>query len=78
MGSYTDSYTFTSIGAVDLKVTDAYDSGDQFAVYDNGTFIGDTSTPTLGYNVGGDADAAYASPHVCSAQDLRDLLCQTK
>ena len=40
-------FTFTSLTPVEVKVTDAFLSGDQFRIYDNAVSIGDTSSPTL-------------------------------
>ena len=43
-GSQVESpFTFTSAGAVAVKVTDAYVPGDRFQLFDNGHLIGTTS-----------------------------------
>jgi hypothetical protein len=43
-GSQVESpFTFSSAGAVAVKVTDAYVSGDRFQLFDNGQLIGTTS-----------------------------------
>lgn len=54
--------TFTFSGPGVLKVTDAFLSGDQFEVYDNGVLLGGTSAPgTSGLQIGGDFDGAFNS-----------------
>jgi hypothetical protein len=56
-------FTFLAPGAVDLKVTDAFLAGDQFSIYDNSSFIGNTSVPLgSGDDIGANADGAYADP----------------
>jgi hypothetical protein len=54
-------YTFVAgpVGAL-LFVTDLFDSGDRFDVFDFGVSIGLTSLPALGSQVGGDIAAAIA------------------
>ena len=37
------AFTFSSAGAVAVKVTDAYVSGDRFQLFDNGSLVGTTS-----------------------------------
>jgi len=81
--SFSDDFTFN--GPVTLKVTDAFLSGDQFAVYDNGVLLGDTSTPTIGDDVGGNYDAAYADSNFshgswvlgAGAHDISGLVLQS-
>lgn len=77
--SWDDDFTFTLTSSAVLKVTDAFLSGDRFLVTD--TFdvlpglpltlpIGITSKPTIGYDVGNNFDAAYASPFFSHASFL--------
>lgn len=61
-------FTFTLTESAVLRVTDAYLSGDQFEVFGNGTSLGLTSTPTLGFDLGGDYDAAFASDNFSHGQ----------
>jgi len=50
---WTDGpYTFTAPGAVILEVRDDFLVGDQFRVFDNGSLLGETSTPGPGYSEG--------------------------
>ena len=64
-------FTFTSTCNILLKVTDAYLDGDQFEVYDFGSLIGTTSTPTdSGAQIGSDADAASADARWSSGSFL--------
>jgi hypothetical protein len=44
----TPPWTLTAPSAVQLTVTDAFASGDQFEVFDNNSSIGSTSAPVLG------------------------------
>ena len=48
VGSFSDDYTYTSSSPTDILVTDSFEYGDQFAVYDNGNLLGDTSIPGTG------------------------------
>jgi PEP-CTERM motif len=62
VGSSWDS-TFTFSGPATLKVTDAFLSGDQFAVYDHGILLGNTSVPgSVGDQIGDNYDGAFADP----------------
>ena len=46
-----------------LTVTDAFNAGDRFSVYDGASFLGNTSVPTaLGDDIGDNYDAAAADP----------------
>jgi len=56
------AFTFVSDSWTDLKVTDAFGTGDQFQVYDDGVLIGTTSTPTDAPDWTDDFDVAYTSP----------------
>lgn len=60
------SFDFTLNEKSTLQITDAFRWGDAFRVYNNGTQLGETSTPTDRENVGNDYfrdfDAAFASP----------------
>ncbi|HEY0522128.1 MAG TPA: PEP-CTERM sorting domain-containing protein, partial [Stellaceae bacterium] len=59
--SWDQDFTFS--GPATLKVTDAFLSGDQFAVYDHGVLLGNTSVPgSVGDQAGADYDTAYADP----------------
>jgi len=54
-------YTFTALGSVVLKVTDAFLSGDRFEVFVNAVSAGETSAPgNVGDQIGGDFDGAFA------------------
>lgn len=59
--SWSDNFTFTLTSPALLKITDAFNSGDKFSVYNFGSFLGDTSDPTNGYQYHADYDAAFAS-----------------
>lgn len=64
--SWSDTFTFTITESALLKVTDAFNAGDQFLVtVDDGSTSTamPTSVPTgLGDNIGSDYDTAYADP----------------
>ncbi|MER2520080.1 MAG: hypothetical protein ABTQ34_05255 [Bdellovibrionales bacterium] len=59
--SWSDNFTFTLSAPAYLKVTDAFNSGDQFSVYNFAAFLGNTSVPTNGSDLGANYDAAFAS-----------------
>lgn len=66
--AWSDTFEFTLTESAVFKVTDAYLSGDQFAVYNFGSLLGLTSAPTTtGDSIGGDYDAAFADPRWSSA-----------
>lgn len=66
--SWSDTFEFTLTESARLNVTDAYLSGDQFAVYLNGNLLGNTSAPgSTGDQIGGDYDAAFADSRWSSA-----------
>lgn len=56
------AFTFVADSWTDLKVTDAFGTGDQLQIYDNGDLIGTTSAPTAAPDVTDNFDVAYASP----------------
>lgn len=59
--SWSDTFEFTLTDTAVLKVTDAYLSGDQFAVYNFGSLLGLTSVPgSTGDQIGSDYSAAFA------------------
>ena len=63
--SWSDSFTFTITESALLKVTDAFQAGDQFEVTidDGTTLVLPTSVPTgLGEQIFDDYDTAFASP----------------
>lgn len=62
VGSVSGPFDFTTSGPTVLKVTDLYIDGDQFAVYDNGSLLGDTSVPANDGAYTGDPDFAYSDP----------------
>jgi hypothetical protein len=64
VGSYDTEGAYTFTGPALLIVTDAFIVGDQFAVYDNGVLLGDTSVPNdTNPNLEVDnPNAAYANP----------------
>ena len=55
-------WTFTSVSPEILNVTDAFDSGDAFDVYDNSLIILSTPTAAGGHNCGSDPDPCFADP----------------
>jgi hypothetical protein len=59
-------WTFTAGVGVALTVTDAFETGDQFEVLDNGIPIGFTSVPDLGFDCGDDPVPCLSDPHVSS------------
>ncbi len=61
-------FTFTLTEAAVLRVTDAYNSGDQFEVFSNGNSLGLTSTPTYGHDIGADYAAAFLSENFSHGQ----------
>lgn len=65
-----EPFTFTLTEAAVLRVTDAYLSGDQFEIFSNGTSLGLTSAPTLGFDLTNDYDAAFASSNFSHGQWL--------
>lgn len=68
VGSSWDT-NFTFSGPATLRVTDAFRSGDQFAIYDNGILLGNTSVPgSTGDQIGADYDAAFADARWSSAE----------
>ncbi len=61
--SLENPFTFTLPGPGYIAVVDAYNDGDQFAVYEGATLIANTSVPVDdGTNVGGNPDQAWANP----------------
>ena len=59
--SWSDSFTFTLTSAAELRVTDAYLSGDRFMVFANGERLGRTSARhTLDDQIDDDYDAAFS------------------
>jgi hypothetical protein len=60
------AWTFTAGVGTSLTVTDAFETGDQFEVLDNGIPIGFTSVPDLGFDCGDDPVPCLADPHVSS------------
>lgn len=58
-----EPFTFTAVSAVILTVTDAFQAGDQFEIFNFGTSLGLTSAPTgFGEQIGSNYDAAAADP----------------
>lgn len=47
VGSYDGQGAFTFTGSETLNVTDCCEAGDQFAVFDNGVLLGDTSSVAI-------------------------------
>ena len=58
----TPPWTFTAPGGARLTVTDAFNSGDQFAIFDFGALIGLTSLPVGGADCGDDPIPCLANP----------------
>lgn len=68
VGSGASGQPFTLSGDATVTVVDGFADGDQFAVYDHGTLLGNTSVPVNdGTNCGGDAVACLANPKFSSA-----------
>ncbi|MEJ8568911.1 IPTL-CTERM sorting domain-containing protein [Elongatibacter sediminis] len=59
---FADDGPFTFDGSYCVYVTDAYATGDEFAVYDNGELLGNTSAVAGGDGFTGDPDVAFADP----------------
>jgi PEP-CTERM motif len=60
-------FTFTALSTVTLYVTDAFDVGDRFQVFDFGSSIGLTSVPSGGAGSGtGDPNIAFTDPSYSS------------
>jgi len=60
-GASGNPYTFTALGNVVLKVTDAFLSGDRFEVFVNAVSAGETSAPgSQGDQIGDNYDGAFA------------------
>jgi len=59
-------WTFASSVASVLTVTDAFQSGDQFEVFDFGTSLGLTSVPVAGIDCGDDPVPCLATPGISS------------
>jgi hypothetical protein len=55
-------FTFTSVTAVTVRVTDDFCKGDRFRIFDFGVPIGDTSVAAVGPCVEVGPDAAFADP----------------
>ncbi|HMB60509.1 MAG TPA: IPTL-CTERM sorting domain-containing protein [Xanthomonadales bacterium] len=62
---FVDDGPFTFSGTACVSVTDAFQSGDQFNVYDNDVLIGTTSVPVQGFDQL-DPDIAYLDPNFSS------------
>ena len=63
---------WTFSGPVRLDVTDAFDSGDIFDVYNFGGLIGTTSFSSSGFNVGNNPDLAFANLGIRSGPQKLD------
>ena len=57
------AWTFNCGGFCALTVTDGFNSGDQFQLFDSGGLIGQTSDPTFDFNCGNDELACLADPN---------------
>ena len=55
-------YIVTTTSAGTSTVLDGFSSGDQFAVYDNGSLLGDTSSPIPGATCGNDISVCAGNP----------------
>jgi len=63
-----EAFTFTLGSGGTLSVTDAFNAGDRFEIFDLGSSIGLTSVPGGGaVDVGSDYDAALIDPRLSSA-----------
>jgi PEP-CTERM motif len=58
------AWTFTSSDPIALTVTDAFQSGDQFEIFDFGVSLGFTSVPARGVNCGSDPLTCLATPGI--------------
>jgi hypothetical protein len=57
-----DPYKFVAAAPATLEVTDGYDHGDQFAVYDNGVLLGNTSSVATTPGNCSNPDVCFADP----------------
>jgi PEP-CTERM motif len=57
-------WTFVASQGVNLRVTDVFESGDRFEVFDSGISLGLTSAPTLGADCGDDPVPCLADPNI--------------
>ena len=60
-------WTFSSVGATQLTVTDAFTAGDRFQIFDFGVSIGLTSLPVGSADCGDDPVPCLANPNVSHA-----------
>jgi hypothetical protein len=61
--SFSQSFEVTVAAPATFQVTDAFNDGDRFEIFINGTSFGLTSVPTNDRtNIGANYDAAFASP----------------
>jgi len=58
------AWTFTSLQPVAFTVTDAFQSGDRFEIFDFGVSLGFTSIPSLGVNCGSDPVTCLGTPGI--------------
>ena len=63
----TPPWTFNSAGASQLTVTDAFQAGDRFQIFDFGVSIGLTSAPIGSANCGDDPVPCLADPNISHA-----------
>jgi hypothetical protein len=68
--SWDQTFDFTISGPTLLKITDAYLSGDQFAVFNFATLLGNTSIPTSIGVSNADYDYTFSNPTWSSASYL--------
>ena len=61
-------WTFNSAGGTQLTVTDAFNAGDRFQIFDFGVSIGLTSLPVGSADCGDDPVPCLANPNVSHAQ----------
>jgi hypothetical protein len=63
-----EAFTFTLGSGGTLSVTDAFNDGDRFEIFDFGSSLGLTSVPTNGtFDISNDYDAALLDPRFSSA-----------
>jgi len=66
----TPPWTFNSVSGSVLTVTDAFEAGDRFRVFDFGGSLGLTSLPLGSSNCGDDPVPCLADPNICHGQFL--------
>lgn len=61
-GALNEPFTFFAATSAAVQVTDGFQKGDQFAVYDNGVLLGSTSAVAAANGSCGDPDVCFTDP----------------